>query len=253
MATFPLQALPLNWMEAESWLERFEFYLISNNINNTKAKAVFFANCGSAAYEFVKTALEPAKPMDKDVIFDSSDRTKLSITKLLETGLKPKVIIHYERYKLAISKQTGRSVQEFVADLKRLSNSCDFGVLRNEMLLTQFIIGMDNSTLRTRLLVRKNLSFDSAIQEALLSHESSVAAQHLDRTSSYDVNAFSGRHSSNKQTDSQFVKDIICLSCDGNHRRSNCRFREAICHNCSKQGHIARVCRIKNITHSMPI
>jgi hypothetical protein len=34
-----------------------------------------------------------------------------------------------------------------------------------------------------------------------------------------------------------------CHSCGGPHRRSVCKFRDALCHACNKKGHIHRVCR----------
>ncbi|XP_046142387.1 uncharacterized protein K02A2.6-like [Osmia bicornis bicornis] len=37
--------------------------------------------------------------------------------------------------------------------------------------------------------------------------------------------------------------DLKCRGCGGAHYRSKCPFREAVCHTCSKKGHIAKVCR----------
>ena len=34
-----------------------------------------------------------------------------------------------------------------------------------------------------------------------------------------------------------------CSGCGGYHQRSECRHKEAVCHNCGKIGHIAKVCR----------
>ena len=34
-----------------------------------------------------------------------------------------------------------------------------------------------------------------------------------------------------------------CFSCGGNHLRTSCKFRAAICHKCKKIGHIAKVCK----------
>ena len=36
-----------------------------------------------------------------------------------------------------------------------------------------------------------------------------------------------------------------CQGCGGRHLRKDCRFRSAICHFCRKEGHIARVCRLR--------
>ena len=37
-----------------------------------------------------------------------------------------------------------------------------------------------------------------------------------------------------------------CYRCGGkNHKAFNCRFKDAVCHNCKKQGHLVKVCRSK--------
>ena len=41
-----------------------------------------------------------------------------------------------------------------------------------------------------------------------------------------------------------------CLSCDGRHKRQDCKFCQAESHKCHKKGHLARICRSKNFTSS---
>ena len=35
----------------------------------------------------------------------------------------------------------------------------------------------------------------------------------------------------------------VFYRCGGKHRSSECRFKDVTCHNCGKQGHIAKVCK----------
>jgi len=35
----------------------------------------------------------------------------------------------------------------------------------------------------------------------------------------------------------------MCYCCGGNHPKTDCKFKEAVCHACGKQGHIAKVCQ----------
>lgn len=39
---------------------------------------------------------------------------------------------------------------------------------------------------------------------------------------------------------------VTCYRCGGNHLAPNCRFIEAVCRECNKKGHLARVCRSKH-------
>ena len=50
------------------------------------------------------------------------------------------------------------------------------------------------------------------------------------------------RHTSGTNTSNSNTTHL-CASCGGNHLRSTCKFRNAKCHNCGKQGHILKVCR----------
>ena len=120
MATsFHLAATPLTWQDTENWLEQFNFFIMANDISGAKVKATFFACCEPKANEFIKTAIKPLSLSDELVVFGTPTEGQTDITTTLRTCLKPKVILHYERYKLAMCRQNDSNIQDFVADLKR--------------------------------------------------------------------------------------------------------------------------------------
>ena len=41
-------------------------------------------------------------------------------------------------------------------------------------------------------------------------------------------------------------KKKSCYRCGRNHEEKDCKFREATCHSCGKQGHIAPVCKSRS-------
>ncbi|KAG8139193.1 hypothetical protein E2320_001964 [Naja naja] len=45
------------------------------------------------------------------------------------------------------------------------------------------------------------------------------------------------------------LQQMICLSCGGNHLRTTCRFRNAVCLNCQRKGHLARICQSPRSTN----
>ena len=49
----------------ESYLERFEFWLEANNIDEAIMAATFLAVVGSKPYKLLKNLIAPAKPKDK--------------------------------------------------------------------------------------------------------------------------------------------------------------------------------------------
>lgn len=46
-----------------------------------------------------------------------------------------------------------------------------------------------------------------------------------------------------KPAEKSFPSKPQCLSCGENHPRGSCHFRAAVCRQCGKPGHLARVCR----------
>ena len=158
-ASFPLPAMPLEWSTTESWLERYAFYVQSAKLQSSK-KATFLANCVQEAYELVKGLVLPRKLSDADIVFDHPKEGEVSIVSKLTEHLKPKEILHYERYKFFCYRQDRRSLQEFVANLRTLSATCNFNTMKDELLLTQFIIGVYDNKLREKFLAKADIKFN---------------------------------------------------------------------------------------------
>ena len=160
MATsFPLPNMPLEWFKAESWLEQFEFYISSAGLNDDKKKATFLANCGTEAFDLVRNLLRPLKLTSDSVIynFPTNGDDKKSILKNITDHLKLKTILHFGRYNFFSSKQTSLSINQFVAELRNFAATFEHGELKENLLLTQFIIGVENTKLKERFLSKANL------------------------------------------------------------------------------------------------
>ena len=51
------------------------------------------------------------------------------------------------------------------------------------------------------------------------------------------------KQKNNFEMGSAKVPSGACFSCGGKHFRSECKFRETICHFCNAKGHIKKVCK----------
>lgn len=252
MATsFPLPALPLEWSQAESWLEQFGFYSVGANIPNNRKKATFLANCGVDAYNLIRSLILPISLTEVRVVFDepNAENNEISIVQTLSNHLRPRRILHYERYKFFNCFQKQRKIQEFVADLRTKSSTSDFADLKDALLLTQFIIGLNDSKLREKFLSKIELTFEQAIQEALLFEESSCAASSISNSNELSNSICSLARSSTEIRSSEKTKDYICNSCGLKHSRLTCKFKDAKCYRCGKLGHISKVCQSSSQSH----
>ena len=113
-----------------------------------------------------------------------------------------------------------------------MSEHCEFGDFLNDALCDGFICGMNNSSIRKRLLTEKDLTLGKATSIALSLDISSQENELINIKREPDAiqNILKGRRR--------------CFRCDGEYHLANtCRYKNAICHKCKKTGHLAKVCK----------
>ncbi|XP_003366744.1 conserved hypothetical protein, partial [Trichinella spiralis] len=176
-------------------------------------------SCGGAVFNLIQALISPASPNEKS--FDE-------ILFVLEEHFSPQPSEIAKRnafYKRNL--KNGKSISDFVADLRRLAQDLEI------MLRDRLVIGLREEELQLRLFSRKNLTFESALEEVL---SAEAAARHT-----REVRASDNTSSNVYQTQAKTAKQAtICQSCGGTHIRSQCRFRNARCRACQKVGHIAK-------------
>ena len=165
-------------------------------------------------------------------------------------------ILHYEWHVLHSMVQDTDSVTSYVQRLKDQANRCDFGALRNELILSQFVFGLSSSSVCSKLLASCELTLDGAIQEALLNESVSAATGSSEATiSTIKSQPFAQHRSGSTSTMSDGAgvsQTSFCYSCGSkSHRRKDCKFRQAFCHLCNKQGHISTVCNSMKTTNAV--
>ena len=247
-------------IEREDWsayAERLQQYFTANDVDSAdKQRAVLLSACGPTTYKLMRNLVSPRKPGG------------CTFAELVDAVHKhyvprPSIIVHRFRFH-SCSRSKGDSVATFVAELRRLTEHCEFGAVLDDMLRDRLVCGINKPRLQRRLLSEAALTFKSAFELAQ-AYESaerdvndlhlapqpsavhSVRKEHQERRDHYT--AAPGRKPyvrANSATDS------ACNSCGGTHARAECQFRRAVCRNCGKSGHIARVCRSKSSFKKQP-
>ena len=171
----------------------------------------------------------------------------------------------FARHDLATRKQQpGESLDEFLEELKKLSKHCGFTAVtsetyRSEMIRDSFINGLTSNYIRQRLLENSELSLDRAYDIARTLHtaqkNSELYIQQSPRQIPSNVVAASISDQSTLHTNpdqeslaavrKQTPAKRSCYFCGGflHANRASCPARDAVCHNCSKKGHFAKVCQ----------
>ena len=138
---------------------------------------------------------------------------------------KPSVIVQRYRFN-SRNHRAGEPVAKYIAELRHLSQHCEFGSTLNEMLRDRLVCGVEEPKIQRRLLAEPDLSFDKAFELALVSESADKNAKDLQPTASPTVNQV--QH-----------KKPICHHCGDKHSAADCKFKTAECCKCGKKGHIA--------------
>ncbi|CAN7949766.1 unnamed protein product, partial [Ixodes hexagonus] len=128
----------------EIYLERFELCTAANEIAEEKKPHVFLTAIGEKAYATLRSLLLPKTP--RQVLFQEA-------ASVLQKHYAPRRSVVTERYRFNQRKQgPHETVADFVVELKKLAETCEFGAFLEEALRDRPIAGLHADTIRCRLL-----------------------------------------------------------------------------------------------------
>ncbi|XP_034157776.2 LOW QUALITY PROTEIN: uncharacterized protein K02A2.6-like [Pangasianodon hypophthalmus] len=141
------------------YCERMEQYFKANDIGNEKRVSVLLSAIGGKAYALLRSLTAPAKPAD--VSFDN-------IVKTMQDHLAPKPLLIAEQFRFHKRNQNeGESIAAYVAELKKLSEHCQFGDGLNDALRDRLVCGILQESIQKRLLTEADLTFKRAVEIAV--------------------------------------------------------------------------------------
>ena len=210
------------------YLERIHLYFEANDIANAKKVSVLLTVIGSKTYSLLRGQLAPTLPKDKPL---------KDLEKLLKDHFEPKPLIIAERFRFYKRAQAaGESLADYLAELRQLAQTCEFGTFLNEALRDKYVVGMRSENIQKRLLAEDKLTLTKAQEIAQGMEAAARDAKQFKESPPVVMNITSPK--------STAAKRKPCYRCGrNNHTANECKFREATCHNCGKVGHIAPACR----------
>jgi len=124
----------------ESWTQyvvRLEQYFLANEVEGVvKCRAILLSVCGSKMYALARDLLQPAKPVET---------TFEKIVDTLEKHFSPEPSEIVERYKFhSGNRNEDEGVAAYVAELRKLTEHCNFGDTLPEMLRDRLVCGINN-------------------------------------------------------------------------------------------------------------
>ncbi len=230
-----LQAFDPEAENISPYLERVQLYFDANEVADVKKVAVLLTVIGPKNYGIIRSLVAPREPKDK---------TFVELVAVLKGHFQPEPLVIAERHRFYTRSQgANESVLEFVADLRRLAITCDFGDFLNQALRDRFVCGLREETVQRRLLTEENLTLTRALEIAQAKEAASKNVRGLKAAGGASGPATTTLMQVSGSVDTT-VNGKPCYRCGRRgHDDMACKFRQAQCHNCGKVGHIAPVCK----------
>jgi len=116
---------------------------------------------------------------------------------------------------------------------------CQFGDYLEEALWDRFVCGLQNGGTQKHLLSETEpLPLKKAVKLALVVEAADKNAHELQGTESTQFGM--GKIEKGQSSHKNKKPCYRCVKHD--HHPNDCKYREFVCHNCSKKGHLAKVC-----------
>ena len=229
----------------EGYVARVKLFFIANDVKQDRRVATFLTLAGAKIYTLAKSLLSPDDP---------GTATLDDLVKVLSDHFKPKTIIIFERYKFySRSQKQNETVADFVAGIKRLAHTCDFGNQLNDMLRDRFVMGLQSEATQHILLAESNLTFQRAVEIATAreaahrdvqamghQHVHKVFVKHKNKQPSQQVPKQNNRDA--KQANVKTKPKLPCTGCGQKHWRNDCPYKHVECYLCKKKGHLQKMC-----------
>lgn len=250
-----------NW---DAYCRRIKQFITLNSIAENLHVATLVTHVGISCYELMCDLCAPALPETKT--FDE-------LEKIVKQHLEPRRSEIAERHVFRQRKQaTGETVNEYLQSLKHLAKTCNFADSLEINLRDQFVSGLHQEDMRSRLFAERDLDYKRAVELALALeaadrhaamavtsgyggtggagpsaegiHRVAAAASGSRRTFATTSSGAAGRDRPAATTKAASAQRSPCPRCgrDG-HAAARCRFKAYSCDRCGEKGHLKVMCR----------
>lgn len=140
------------------WLQRLQGAFMIFKIHGDERVPYLLHFVGAAAFDILCDRLDPEDPF-----LQTFER----LTSILGEFYEPPPLEIAENFRFHQRRQEGgESVQQFAAALHKLSIHCKFGEYLKSALRNQLVFGLVSKKIQTRLLERKDLTYEEALRVA---------------------------------------------------------------------------------------
>ena len=116
-----------------------------------KRRATFLSIVERSSYNLLRSLVSPAKPTDK---------TFEQLVEVLTKHYSPKPTEVMQRFRFnSQAKREGESIANYVAELRSLTEDCNYGEALSEMLRDRLVWGVRDTAIQKKLLCEADLTW----------------------------------------------------------------------------------------------
>ena len=135
--------------------ERLTFFFEANNVIDGKKKAILLSSIGQKQFRLIKDLVAPATLAEKaydDIITALKRHHQPEPPHFLQRAI-------FEKR----DRKLNESVQDYIAELRKLAEFCKFGAQLEERLCEKFTRGINNTDVQKKLIVIKDLKLQKPV------------------------------------------------------------------------------------------
>ena len=206
---------------------------------NSKNVALFINCVDGEMYSLIKSLVNPSNVQQK---------TYTEIKNLLIEHLSPKPTIYSQRFRFYRTMQnSSEPACEFLARLRIIANDCQFENF-DSALLDQFLMGISDSKIQSKLLTEKTLTLSTAVEKVLNFEKAHKEAQIMHGEGVLDTNFVRGKNSrknNQAKNNSSSSSSQKMTKSKENVAKNNAQGSVPKCQKCKFKGHVANKCSTK--------
>lgn len=184
--------------------------------------------------------------------FNLQETERNNLAKVLqcfEEYCVPKKNIVYETFKFfSRMQQEGEKFDNFLAEIKKLSQTCEFGTMADRMIRDRIVLGIRDKMLQERLLRIEDLNLQKAVDCCRTAEISKLQAKNLQgEKPEIDSLRKKVHQKFNKSKGKEMTTIFDCRRCGMKHGPRECPAYGKKCKKCGKLNHFAIGCKVKKI------
>ena len=242
-----------NWRR---WRRNFENFLLAINSVAAPAGEDGRFPVGNIAIWRRQVAIlrhcigEEAVEILDQFVFDEEADPAESRDKLPDVLLKfeeyfnPRRNMLFEWYMFwSLSQKDGEPIDMFVKRLKTQAGMCEFGDLREMMILCRCVFGIADTKLKEKLLQKRDITLTNAIDHLRAAEVTKTQLESISGNKAIAAISHSG-HTNQASPNS---RKSLCKFCGYDHVKGKCPAFGKECRKCSGKNHFAAVCTSKTV------